>query len=169
MAEFICKSPYQAAPTPRYNVCRVRVPQDRLDDELDGGLHPNARFRARDEVEGCPARSQPHQSPEVPLEMVLATGIDSDPREVVELIEREPGHGRLATYTICRLGVPRDRMVDEVEAGLHRGYHTVEMSSGTFVRANPDGAKENNVNPPGRSWACGVVCPIGKGDPTRFV
>ena len=45
-----------------------------------------------------------------------------------------------------RFGVPRTQATNEVELGLHPGYHTVEIDGETFVRGNPNGSSNDNVN-----------------------
>jgi hypothetical protein len=48
-----------------------------------------------------------------------------------------PGQGR----------VSRSRLVPQVEAGKHPGYHTRTHPNGTkFIASNPDGSKKNNLD-----------------------
>lgn len=42
--------------------------------------------------------------------------------------------------------VPRHQIVTEVDAGLHPGYHTVEIDGESYVRGNPNGSDSDNVN-----------------------
>lgn len=57
-----------------------------------------------------------------------------------------PG-GRNESYRIGgRSSVSRTQAVREVKAGLHDGYHTVEIKGREYVRDNPDSSKRDNVN-----------------------
>lgn len=57
-----------------------------------------------------------------------------------------PG-GRNETYKIGqRKAVPRPQAVREVEAGKHPGAHTVKINGRKYVRDNPDGSTNDNVN-----------------------
>ena len=57
-----------------------------------------------------------------------------------------PG-GRNETYKIGpRKSVSRKQAVREVEAGKHRGAHTVKISGQKYVRDNPDRSTRDNVN-----------------------
>lgn len=57
-----------------------------------------------------------------------------------------PG-GRNESYQVGgRTNVSRAQAVREVNAGLHPGYHTVEVNRREYVRDNPDSSKRDNVN-----------------------
>jgi hypothetical protein len=56
-------------------------------------------------------------------------------------------NGRNETYNVGhRKGIPRPKMVKEVEAGKHPGNHVVRINGRKYVRDNPDSTKRDNVN-----------------------
>jgi hypothetical protein len=148
-----------------YQICRIHVTEGRYDQEGLLGLHP--RSRPIDVSRGrpwrcCPAQLEPGPGRDAPLGKVFAADL-ADTRErplhFAELVREEaPNGGR--RFTLCRLGVPRETLVAEVQAGLHPDYHTVRIGGEAYVRANPDVARTNNVNRVGRPWSCGGVCSI---------
>ncbi|HSL84544.1 MAG TPA: hypothetical protein VLF66_17355 [Thermoanaerobaculia bacterium] len=64
-----------------------------------------------------------------------------------------PG-GTSATYTVCRVGVPRRRLVAEIRKDLHTKYHLVRVGGFSYPRNNPNSQAIDNVNAPGGSWRC---------------
>ena len=57
-----------------------------------------------------------------------------------------PG-GRNESYRVGnRRAVPRTQAVREVDAGLHPGYHTINVNGKRYVRDNPDSSTADNVN-----------------------
>ena len=57
-----------------------------------------------------------------------------------------PG-GRNEHYDIGnRRNVPRRNAVAEVKRGEHPGFHVMERNGREYVRDNPDGSKDDNVN-----------------------
>ncbi len=58
------------------------------------------------------------------------------------------------TYTICRVGVPRRRVIAEIEKGLHTKYHLVKVRGFYYPRNNPNSKAIDNVNAPSGGWQC---------------
>lgn len=150
-----------------YQICRIHVPDARYVQEGLLGLHP--RSRPIDTSPGrpwrcCPAQVEPNPGRDPSLARVFEADLADTherPLHFAELVREEPpenGGGR--RFTLCRLGIPRETLVEEVKAGLHPDFHTVRIGRGTYVRANPDPARRNNVNRVGRPWSCGGVCAI---------
>lgn len=118
-----------------YTVCRLHVPKDRFDNETALGLHPGTV--ALTGVEPCPAesflqRSKKSLSPLEPAPLSAWSqkhgGLKTVPAHAAEHVHStSPVDG---SCTICRLRVPRQRMVEEVHAKLHPGYHVVTMATG---------------------------------------
>lgn len=56
-------------------------------------------------------------------------------------------NGENQSYTIPGRGnVPRSQLVREVKAGKHPDFGIVTRDGTSYVRANPDGRKGNNVD-----------------------
>jgi Protein of unknown function (DUF3892) len=56
-------------------------------------------------------------------------------------------NGSNASYTIQGRGkVPRAKMAREVDAGKHPNFHTITVDGKKYVRGNPDGTENNNVD-----------------------
>lgn len=131
-----------------YTICRVGVPKARLLTEVDAGLHPNYEVvqgakgskylrnspnaRGIDNIDsGAPWVCRAHHGPlraEGPLGASLKARLVY-PTRMTEFIHGEQPRGRAKTsYTLCRLGVPRQRVVEEIHAGMHPGYHVVVRS-----------------------------------------
>ncbi len=137
-----------------YTVCRLRVPEERLDREIAAGLHshsvkstmcwkcPAHIFLA---AEVAPRDRHPDQEdyPAPPV-VKAASWKKFGPPETVEVIQRDPDRPKDdPTYTICRIAIPRHRMVSEVEAGLHPRYHVRNGSRGPYVQGNPSKSFDN--------------------------
>ena len=45
-----------------------------------------------------------------------------------------------------RFGVPRSQATLEVDLGMHPNYHTVDVDGETYIRGNPNGSNDDNVN-----------------------
>jgi len=159
--EFICGNHdgRDGANNATYNVCRIEVSEGDLKKELAAGLHPRLDALEMQWL-SCPAMGAKSDASNVkPLSDFVQAGLGPDPGHRLELIRKMAGNGG---YIVCRLGVPRTRMVEEVEAKLHPGYHVVSVRGDKFVRANPDKTKQNNVDKVGRPWSGSVVCPISR-------
>ena len=170
-----------------YTVCRLRVPWRRLLKEAKLGLHHHfnslprcwecpahiflkaeQKYRAR---QGNDATSKERYSP--PSAAALERWRDSRlvrrPAEALEIIQKDPDkEGCASTYTICRIAVPRERMVSEVLEGLHPGYHVPKRNKGDachelYVKGNST-EPFDNVNFPGRNARPGFspreLCPF---------
>lgn len=77
--------------------------------------------------------------------------------------------GGSATFTICRIAIPREILVDEVKGDWHPGYHTVRVKQPSrpgeyteYVRANPDRIFLNNINKRSGGWFCVAQTDSGK-------
>ena len=56
-------------------------------------------------------------------------------------------NGRNETYQVARKpNVPRNKLVKEVEAGLHPNVHIYKIGREKFIRDNRDRSKQDNVN-----------------------
>ena len=51
-----------------------------------------------------------------------------------------------STYTICRVKVPRMRLVREIKADLHPAFYAREYPGGWFAVGKPDARHVNNIN-----------------------
>jgi len=152
-----------------YNVCRFHVPEPTFDDETAVGYHNHA-LREMHVLACCPAHSQLRPGKDEPLTELSAGSLRSRPAEFIELVYEEANgaHGR--QYTICRLGVPRRRMAEEVYKGLHPGYKANRVKpkgqpdryGKAYVQAKGDATTDNNVNRVGRPWGCGGTCPVSR-------
>jgi hypothetical protein len=128
-----------------YTVCRLGVSATRFADEMQQGMH-----RRHVSCPGpCPIHSSAdpsgvpywdHAGDEADLPAWNAKGMASGPREPLEVIHLD-GNGK--TFTICRLGVERTKLVEEVNKGLHQRYFV----KGGFVQGKPSD-KLDNVNHP---------------------
>jgi hypothetical protein len=95
-------------------------------------LKAEQKTRKRTDVADRPAPSA------VPLKRWQASGLVDRSADAAEIIQQEPGRGGArATFTICRVAVPRERMVLEVKAGLHPRYHVVRRTSGSLPKDDP--------------------------------
>lgn len=169
-----------------YTVCRLRVPKKRLDEEMQLGLHPH--FLSLERRGECPAHlflkaaamkraRLGHATPPpsaVPLERWRASGLLGRPAEAVEVIQRDPDRsGDASSFTICRIAVPRERMVLEVKEGLHPGYHVRRRRGGSlgaddprrlYVKGNPTEPFDNVDFPKSRKAPRGFgpreLCPF---------
>lgn len=164
-----------------YTVCRLRVGKKRLDDEMALGLH--SHFVTTAGCWRCPAHiflkaeeamlkrkkiplsvQGRYRVPSVvDLERWIASDQDATTVEPLEIIDREPaGPEAGPSFTICRIGVPRHKMVREVEAGLHPGYHVRRGSRGWFVQGNPTRPFDNVNFPENEEPGLGPrqLCPL---------
>jgi len=177
-----------------YNVCRFHVPRKLFEAEKKAGFHGHT-LEAMHVPTCCPARVQPNPKREVALTDKRAANIKQRPGEVIELIyeEFQTLDGRKPTplpakkkgkakkagnslaaderlLTICRLGVPRPRMVEEVSLDLHPAYKVIRVAVAKtpgqpkipYVQAIGNGTTRDNVNRVGRLWDCGAMCPISQ-------
>lgn len=56
-------------------------------------------------------------------------------------------NGENQTYTIPGRGVvSRGELTREIEQGKHPDFHNYERDGVDYARANPDGAKSNNID-----------------------
>jgi len=167
-----------------YNVCRFHVSEKEFEEERKQGFHLRAVKVPFSTC--CPARVQPLPHADVLLTDQRAEKLRGQPGEIVELVHQESGptgearpvpcllkmepppkadDGKL---TICRLGVPRRRMAEEVFLGLHSGYKVVRVApAGTpdrfkkaYVQAKGNDTTHDNVDRVGRPWDCGARCPV---------
>ncbi|MFN3664240.1 DUF3892 domain-containing protein [Yoonia sp.] len=62
-------------------------------------------------------------------------------------VTRETKTGLNVGFNVPGQGsTPRSKLIPQVEAGKHVGYHTRTHPNGTkFVASNPDGSKKNNL------------------------
>lgn len=151
-----------------YHVCRFHVPEKVFEEEIAAGHHTHA-VREMRVLSCCPAHGEPGPAKDESLANVPAGSFANDPSESVELVFEEGGSDGTPLYTICRLGVPRRRMVEEVCRGLHPGYtpYYVNKQPGhpdpygvAHVQAKGDTKTANNVNRAGRPWHCGSNCQV---------
>jgi len=142
-----------------YNVCRIGIPEGTLPEQLLAELRLWPQVMGS-EWPSCPAvKALRHSSKAKPASAYRKAGLGPGPGHRLEVIRNmEEGEG----FVICRLGVPRTRMVEEVEAKLHPGYRVVSIKGDKFVEAQADGTKKNNVNTVGRPWPDATVCPIAQ-------
>jgi len=152
-----------------YNVCRFHVPEELFEEEKRAGFHA----RALDEMHAlscCPALGQADPPAETPLTDQRANRFRGRPGEFIELVYPENRGSNGRQLTICRLGVSRRRMAEEVAAGLHPRYKVARVgppsSSDRFGKAYVQGkankTAQDNVNRVGRPWPCGGMCPVSK-------
>jgi len=125
------------------NLGKTQLPSD------DADL--NAWIQCVNKVLAKPPKAKPVRLPPrvAPLAKWCDSGMTNRPAEVVEIVQRDPDrpHGE-GTFSICRIGVPRESMVQEVREGLHPGYHVGKAPRGhEFVQGNPTSAFDN-VNEP---------------------
>lgn len=147
-----------------YTVCRLRVSRERLDGEMKQGMHPN--FFTMSSCWDCPAHvylsawlkyvkrrptgTRVRRPPAAAsMEDWKRSGLTNRPAQALELVQRDPDRPpQRQTFTICRVAVPRERLVREVEAGLHPGYHVRRTKSGRpFVQGNPTDVFDNVDEP----------------------
>lgn len=62
-------------------------------------------------------------------------------------VTRESASGLNTHFSVPGQGeITRGRLADQVDRGMHEGYHTRRLSDGRrIVASNPDGAEENNL------------------------
>lgn len=140
-----------------YTVCRVNVPIERFEEERALGLHPSYLEHRVAPGWRCPA----HARRQAPAPASLAAYEDKQPTipgtaqelEIVHKTTRQSRAGK-PTCVVCRLGVPRERLVAEIEThddplipSLHPGFTTFEVDGETFVRGRK-GVDADNVNYP---------------------
>ena len=155
-----------------YTICRTKVPRPRLVEEIDEGLHP--AFYARNYAGGwfavkrpdarhinninktrkrwvCAAQTDSRRTDEGPLSSFVKMKNGGSAR-MVELIHGERGgpHGRNESYTLCRLGVTRQRVVAEIRAGMHPAYHVEVVDGVEYPR--PDNSETTATR------ECPLVC-----------
>lgn len=147
-----------------YTVCRLRVGQERLDDEMKAGLH--SHFFTLPSCWDCPAhiylkawlefqKRNPdsaalHPPPAAaPLEDWTSSGLTHSSGQTAELVQRDADRSlKEQTFTVCRIAVPRERLVQEVYAGLHPGYHVRKTATGRrYVKGNPTESFDNVDEP----------------------
>jgi len=173
-----------------YTVCRLRVSQKRLDQEMSLGLH--SHFLSASTPWECPAHiflkaakkaqkkkvmegeGKLHPPKAVPASRWLDSGLADSAGEVAEVIQKDPDRsGARTTYTICRIAVPRERMVLEVKEGLHPRYHVRRRKAGSlpkedprrlYVKGNPSEPFDNVDYPKSRKAKVGLssqdLCPL---------
>lgn len=173
-----------------YTVCRLRVTQERLDEEMSLGFH--SHFLSVSAPWECPAhiflkaakkaeekrviegKGNLRPPKAVPASRWLASGLTDSAGEVAEVIQKDPDRsGAQSTYTICRIAVPRERMVLEVMEGLHPRYHVRRRKAGSlpkddprrlYVKGNPSEPFDNVDYPKSRNAKVGLsshdLCPL---------
>lgn len=139
-----------------YTICRIGVSRRRLVKEIDRSsrlpsrqqVHPDyhvvqlksgAFVRNNPQISSdninheapwrCMARNPKELSREGSLTSFLGFESRSDtPPHERERIHGEQGHvpGGNQSYTVCRFGVSRQRLIEEVEAGMHPGIKVVQ-------------------------------------------
>ncbi len=153
-----------------YTICRVKVPRRRLAAEIKQGLHPKYRLTR---VKGCYYPEASAHSPAIvhintplggwrcPAQSIKQLPVAGRPRKLVDSAQKgarivEFIHGDTVpakpsnrTYTICRFGVSRRRVVEEITAGLHPGYCIVRRPTGFYPSPTNAQAIEN--------WRCCMV------------
>ncbi|MCP3957642.1 MAG: hypothetical protein GY719_07285 [bacterium] len=147
--EFVCGNrDGQGGRNETYTICRVNVPVARFKAECRERLHPG--FLSHEVPPGwrCPA----HARRDATAAAELADYKDKWPTlkgkahelEVVHRTQKQPtGNG--PTCVVCRLTVPRERLVEEIRPGknLHPGYSTFRVAYGRSVRSRPEVAGDN--------------------------
>lgn len=148
-----------------YTVCRVNVPMKRFEKERALGLHPVYLERRVSPGWRCPAQARRRAT----APASLAAYEDKQPTlagpaqevEIVHKTLRQSPAGR-PTCVICRLGVARERLVEEIETyddpkipNLHPGFSTFTADGETFVRGR-QGVDADNVNYPSACDYCAV-------------
>jgi len=170
MAEFIFGNLDSSTKTnDTYNVCRFHVPETTLDEETAAGYHTHA-LREMHVPACCPAHSQLRPATDEPLTNLPVARLRTEPAEFIELVYEENDGEVKRHYTICRLGVPRRRMAEEVHKGLHPGYKANRVKpmgqndryGDAYVQAKGDMTPDNNVNRVGRPWGCGGTCRVSR-------
>jgi len=152
-----------------YTECRLRVSEERLDEEMKLGLHPH--FLTLSQCWNCPAhiyyaawiqyvkamlaKQRPTGAKVLapptaaPLKAWKASGLAHRSAGTFEIIQQDPDRSAARkTFTVCRAAIPRELVVEEVEAGLHPGYHVRTSSTGQrYVQGNPTRAFDNVDEP----------------------
>ncbi len=128
-----------------YTVCRLRVTADRLTDEIRLGMHRHLVTCSG----SCPALGSSyrrHAGSEAGLASWKTARLRRGAREALEIVHPDSGSdASRPTVTICRLGVSRARLVEEVDAKLHRLYRTITIRGKKYVQGVPS-VREDNVN-----------------------
>jgi len=129
-----------------YTVCRLEVPLHRFADELRLGMH---RHFVNSPTE-CPAMTlgyyQQHAGPAASFEAWEKAGLRPGPRETLEVVH--PSSRRNGgTLTICRIGVPRKTLIEELDANLHDHYHATRRKGSEFAQGNPSNEEDNVRHP----------------------
>lgn len=148
-----------------YTICRVGVPRARLVREVQKGFHPHyqivhvdgrdfvRRKPGAEEVERvnqdgpwvCAAQTEAQRTREGSYRNLVRLP-PCEPN--LELIhgEQSPRDGRNRSYTVCRLAVPRERLLQEISEGMHPGYSVTQES----------GVKVPQPNHHVDCWSCAV-------------
>jgi hypothetical protein len=104
--------------------------------------------------------------PAAPAAMWQAATLDVGLADPFEMVQRDPDRPEgKSTFTVCRLGVPRETLVREVDEGLHPGYHVCRRKDKTpFVQGNPTQWFDNVNHPESRGAEPGFstkqLCPM---------
>ncbi len=152
-----------------YNVCRFHVPETLFEEEKKVGFHARALSEMH-ALNCCPALGQADPPVELPLTDKRASPFRGRPGEFIELVYPENQASNERLLTICRLGVPRRRMAQEVAAGLHPRYKAVRVGrqgspnryDNAYVQGKANSTSRDNVNRVGRPWPCGGMCPVSR-------
>jgi len=128
-----------------YTICRFDVTPQQLKTEIRQGLHAESLVNKSPEPWPCPALAWAqfaHPDPKLPRLAGLSPASVPD-EEKVRVLRKEPGqiHG----FTICRLGVTKARLSEEILADLHPGY----MVGFNGPQGIGSGEVPDNINHPG--------------------
>lgn len=130
-----------------YTVCRLQVPVQQFAEEVRLGKHHHSvTCTGR-----CPALDEKyleHAGKAATLARWQAADLGDEPRQTLTVVHPDP-QGNGETVTICRLGVPRATLVEEIKTDprLHQHYGTVRVNQQDYVRGIPT-EDLDNVNHP---------------------
>jgi len=139
-----------------YTVCRLAVPAKDLSVELSrGGHHHFVTCPSTCPVAQNYSSYKRHAGTEADISTWEAANLSLGGRESLEVIHPEPSSNG-ETYTICRLGVPRKTLVEEVDKRikkkvggkvvtkkLHPRYRTIRVGGEKFVQGIPSSPVDN--------------------------
>lgn len=120
-----------------YTICRVNVPVQRFEDERQAGLHPNYLQHEVSASWRCPAHARRNSTAPADLADYVAkksklTGKAQEMKVVHRTLEQPAGKN--PTCVICRLKIPRARLVEEILGGpnLHPGFRTITVNGRVY-------------------------------------